>query len=1205
MNRTETYQLFNLVESPLSGTNLIEASAGTGKTFNIAGLYLRLILEKELEVDQVVVVTFTEAATGELRDRIRGRLAEAYRYLAGHEVELSPSEVLLPALKEKFENDTRKIRNLKVAVNDFDRAAIFTIHGFCQRMLREYAFESSSLFDTELTTDETMLTGEIVDDYFRSRVNELAWPLVEKMQGRNGFTPGKAHALLKKRSIDPGFTIEPGLPLADKEELENAYNEIVRYYTRARESWMTHRQEAIDLIAAAIDRGALNRNSYKHDNFTSKTGSIDAYFSGGIPLNGHDSIDYCTATTLDKRKKAGHEPPQHAVFDELDMLKSTIDSFIPILEEQVTAVKADFLGFAEEEIPRRKEQKNLRTFDDILKDMYTALQGGPESLLARAVRRKFRAALIDEFQDTDPVQYRIFTTIFNYRGHILYLIGDPKQAIYGFRGADIFAYLKATAEVSSMYTLGTNWRSDPGLVRAVNAIFSRRQQPFIFTKIQYPEVRSYPDAKDALEIDGEDPASLVVWMLDERYSKDNKKPVTKGEAEGVIKNAVAIEISRLAALGREGKALIDGKPVTPGDMAVLVRTHRQANMIRQGLAGFNVPAVVYSTGSVLDTEEAWQLALVLQAAADPAGETRVRTALATSIMGCNAETIFNLKDDDAAWDGWMEKFILYNERWKKRGFMGMFRLILEENDTASRLLEMDNGERRYTDLLHCAEIVQRVEREQAPGIEGLLNWYLEQVSGGSGEEEYTIRLETDDIAVKIITLHRSKGLQFPIVFCPFLYDGVDVKGEFSFHDPSRNDSLTLDISTNKESDNHTLAEYEELAEQVRLFYVGLTRAKHRCYMAWGKVNSFEASGPGYLLHYDGSVKRGESLADMKNSISSISYNEIQEQVLKVQNASDGAINVVPIPGSGGKRYVADKVKPSLLQKRNFTGTIPSDWKIASYSSLSSRHGDVTARDMDRDIFLTASPSLVKTGSFLDFPRGTRTGLCVHRIFEELDFTESGQWEPVIRDILAGYGFDESWKPAVTDMVENVLQAGLETGDQTLQLSTVQNSDRINEMEFYFPAEKINAEGLAKVFEKGGIFLSRFKEMVRSLEFSPVKGYVRGFIDLVFRHGERYYIVDWKTNWLGNNLEDYSRPMLEKAMEEHLYVLQYYLYSVALHRYLRARVRGYRYDKHFGGVFYLFLRGIDEKEGSRYGIYHDRPQQEMMDTLDGYFSHGNA
>ena len=789
MNKNQTYRLFDLVESPLSGTNLIEASAGTGKTFNIAGLYLRLILEKELEVDQVVVVTFTEAATEELRDRIRHRLSEAYRYLAGHEVEPSPGEVLLPALKEKYGNDSRKIRNLKVAVNDFDRAAIFTIHGFCQRMLREYAFESSSLFDTELTTDETVLTGEIVYDYFRSRVNSLS-PLLVEWLYKSGFEPKTCHDLISNRSIDPGFTVVPSPDLVSSAQLEKVYKDLVDIFEHTRNSWQTKRNEVLGVLVEAVQKKQVNAGIYKQEKLDIITAELDAYFDSTVQYHVCKSLIKLTPDTFKIKTNQGKETPHHQLFDIFASLEEAILSFNEFMEEQVIAVKADFLRYAEEEMPRRKEEKNLRTFDDILKDMHTALQGGPESLLARAVRRKFRAALIDEFQDTDPVQYRIFTTIFNYKDHILYLIGDPKQAIYGFRGADIFAYLEATAEVSSMYTLGTNWRSDPGLVTAVNTLFKNREQPFVFPKIQYPGVEPCPGAIDALQVDGEDPASLVVWMLDERFPCNNKGIITKKDADGSISNATAIEISRLAALGREGKALIDGKPVTPGDMAVLVRKHRQAEMIRRSLARYNVPTVVYSSGSVLDTEEAWQLALVLQAAADPAGETRVRTALATSIIGCNAETIFNLGDDDAGWDSWMEKFILYNERWKKRGFMGMFRLIIEENDTASRLLEMENGERRYTDLLHCAEILQRVEREQAPGVEGLLKWYMGQVSGGNSEEEYSIRLETDDIAVKIITLHRSKGLQFPIVFCPFIYDGVDIKGEFKFHDPARKDSLT-------------------------------------------------------------------------------------------------------------------------------------------------------------------------------------------------------------------------------------------------------------------------------------------------------------------------------------------------------------------------------------------------------------------------------
>ena len=904
--------------------------------------------------------------------------------------------------------------------------------------------------------------------------------------------------------------------------------------------------------------------------------------------------------TLILKTNQGKETPHHQLFEIFAALEEAIVNFNQFMAEQIIAVKVDFFKFSEIELPRRKEQKNLRTFDDILKDMHTALNGDSESLLARAVRRKFRAALIDEFQDTDPVQYSIFTTIFKYEDYILYLIGDPKQAIYGFRGADIFAYLKATEDVTSTYTLGTNWRSDPGLVTAVNTIFTQKEHPFVFDRIQYPGVSSRAGAADALHVDGEDPLSMAIWYMGEQFADDKNGFINKGNASESIAAAVAIEISRLSSLGGRGRAMIEDEPVNPGHMAVLVRKHRQAQLVKRHLSRYNIPAVVYSTGSVFATEEASQLALVMMAAAEPASDTRVRTALATTIIGCDAREIYDLSNDDSRWDKWMETFHLYNEGWKKYGFMSMFRNLMEQNHVAPRILSLPAGERRYTDLLHCAEVLQRIEREGMPGVEGLMQWFLQQLSSENAEEEYQVRLETDDTAVKIITLHRSKGLQFPIVFCPFMYDGVDNDKDFTFHDPERDDALTLDIANDKTGTNVDHHRYEQLAEQVRLFYVGLTRAKHRCYMAWGKIRSFEESAPGYLFHYQDILQRGNGTGDLKTILNGIDTGVLHELLEKLQDSSGNAIRVIPLPGDGGTVYTSQGQVPSKLDRRKFKGTISSDWKIASYSSLSAYHGEMPVRDMDGDIFYTAAPAVSGDDSFMDFPRGTRAGLCIHRIFEELDFTKDDDHRTIAGDILARYGFEERWNSVVADMVQHVLGAGLETGDDTIQLSQVDSANRLNEMEFYFPAEKIQPEGLAGVFESGDIFLVRFRDMLRSLDFSPVKGYVRGFVDLVFRHNEKYYIVDWKTNWLGSNTEDYSRPMLGRAMEEHYYVLQYYLYSVALHRHLQSRLKGYNYDRHFGGVFYLFLRGIHKQEGSRYGVYHDRPDRELIEKLDGYF-----
>ena len=485
---------FDLINTPLAGTNLIEASAGTGKTYTIAGLFLRLILEKHFPADQILVVTFTKAATAELKDRIYNKLLCAKEaFLKG-----SSDDKLIEALVKKHNNSAPAIQLIQDALIDFDKAAIFTIHGFCQRILYENAFETGSLFDTELTTDQTDLMQEVADDFWRRHFYDLPPEFlsycIKKISGPEYFLK-----LLDKIKT-PGIKIIPDLKKPSLESL-GPFRET---FISLKKAW-TFSREKVESASGGLRDPSLNGSVYgsiktkpgqtgfsKRDmKVFSMIEAMDRFVdskSANFPL--FKDFEKFTSTKLIRSARKNHIPPSHEFFDICDKLYRIGITLESEMERYLLFLKAESFKFAKSELFIKKKKNNTQFFDDLLIMVMEALEKRSGNELAKSIREKYQAALVDEFQDTDPVQYEIFSRLFSSKGSVLFMIGDPKQAIYSFRGADIFSYMKAARNAQSKYTLTDNWRSEPGLITAINTIFSNVRQPFVFDEIEFEKGKS-------------------------------------------------------------------------------------------------------------------------------------------------------------------------------------------------------------------------------------------------------------------------------------------------------------------------------------------------------------------------------------------------------------------------------------------------------------------------------------------------------------------------------------------------------------------------------------------------------------------------------------------------------------------------------------------------------------------------------------------
>jgi exodeoxyribonuclease V beta subunit len=740
----------------------------------------------------------------------------------------------------------------------------------------------------------------------------------------------------------------------------------------------------------------------------------------------------------------------------------------------------------------------------------------------------------------------------------------------------VFTYARAadSVEEERKHTLIHNWRSEPGLIEAVNAIFSSVEDPFVFDWIRFDPAE--PTTKTGRKtLAGLDEGPLQVWFLEAQGGAE----LTVERATGAVCRAVASEISRLLNLSSRGEVMLGNEGIRPSDMAVLVRTNTQARMVRDGLRAAGIATVLYSDENVFLSVEALETEMLLAALADPSREGLVRAALMTRIFALDAAAIDALSRDEAAWEVWIERFRGWNDTWARFGFTPMIRRLLDGERVRERLLAMDGGERALTNVLHIAELLGRAEASDKLGMQGLRKWLAERRAPDlPGSDEYQLRLESDDDAVRVMTVHKSKGLEFPVVFCPFAWGSAkaDRREGVLFHDDSR--SAVLDLGSTEQETHRTRAGQETLAENVRLLYVALTRARNRCYVAWGKVRGAEKSAMAHLM-------MGIGETDMRRGL---------EEVL-VQGT--GQAHVTDLPEDRPELLKGADESPAEPAARVFSRGIVRTWGIASYTAfIRGLHRGGEAADRDA---LWKGPGVgteeqgEKPRDIFSFPRGARAGTLLHEVFERLDFTaDDAAIRSVVEEALGSHGFDAAWAEAVTCMAVRVLHADL----GGVGLAHVKNSEKLTELEFLLTLKPLTPAGLDEAFRD---FMPPYSAggmpgPTPRFNFDPVKGFLRGFMDLIFRHDGKYYLVDWKSNHLGDAVEDYGEEVLKEAMVKNHYVIQYHLYCVALDRYLRRRLEGYSYDRHFGGVFYVFLRGV----GPGYGVFRARPDEASLERLAG-------
>ncbi|MFZ7107969.1 exodeoxyribonuclease V subunit beta [Avibacterium avium] len=1204
---TTKTQTLNPATMPLQGVSLIEASAGTGKTYTMASLYIRLLLQagensfsQPLSVDKILVVTFTEMATQELRERIRARIYQSKQLLLQYQASSDPQvfiaggDPLLGELVKTLPDLSQSIQRLSWAEQSMDTAAIYTIHSFCRRMLMQYAFNSGVHFNLELVRDESDLLARLTNEFWREIFYHQP-VIVAKWVYENLKSPQELLKTIRPYLGKAAFDVALSAPSLLELSLDEFFQQhlLARYQAidEFKQEWLANEQELAEFLA----KNKAQIKNYRADHMLGRFDKMRAWAEDPDNYSLPDILIYFTEKDIAAKTKADFEPLQHSLLSQAEKLIEQAEGIsltLPIvLYHSIQTIRQKLFDY--------KNHHTQKSFDDLLRLVREGLCGENGQELAALIRNQYPFAMIDEFQDTDAQQYQIFSKIYienqtPQSGFIM--IGDPKQSIYKFRGADIFTYFKASRQANQRFTLKENWRSTAALIQCVNGIFDFKQPaPFLFDEIPFEPVKAGKNLPH-FNLNEQDEPALSCYLGD-AYNQEQ------------FAKTCAISIQQWLKSAVQNQAKFGDEPLQAKNIAVLVRSWKEALSVKTALQNLGIASVYLSDKSnVFDSETAQELALILQACLNPLNERHILNAIATRLFGLTSAEIYQIKQDENLWEHWVEAFFAYQKTWQQKGILVMLHQLLlnEENSLTQRLLARSQGERILTDFLHLAELLQQASRLNESEA-ALLRWFEKQIQGTDRMQE-SIRLESERDLVKIVTIHKSKGLAYDLVWLPFI--AAPAKGV--------KDTITTyyakdQVLWDMENQQSALVLKENLAEEMRLLYVALTRAKYQ--VACCLPKSFEKKWNGLLYALSqGTIGEKITLSEAYDTRSLLQalQQKVGEQNVAIRSIEDLEASAPLVSASHNQIF-----SPAI-----FNGNIEYHWGVTSFTDMVHKHqrnklklqeenesaGQISSvfdqgKDYDFNVPPTANlsednaPPQENESAYpqgyspFDLPSGVRVGTILHRYLEK-NTAQSALDEQNLAKLCQLLQLDEQWISTLQQWFHAIYHSPLLSGE-SLTLAQIQQQDCLKEMQFYL---KLNKAFDATAFNRALQDYHPYSS--QNLIFERLQGMLRGFIDLVFRHQGKYYVLDYKSNLLGNKIENYQSAQLPEVMKNGFYDWQYLLYTLALHRYLQSRDPDYQYERDFGGVIYTFLRGMNGQDQN--GIYFDKPDWRLIQALEELF-----
>ncbi|OAM26629.1 exodeoxyribonuclease V subunit beta [Eikenella longinqua] len=1190
---------------PLQGTYLIEASAGTGKTYNIAALFTRLVVLEGWAPENILVVTFTEAATAELKNRLRARLGEALAALQSDTP--STDEFLQNLLAEALTKQERSqlILQLQAALSGFDTAAIYTIHGFCLRVLGDYAFLCGVPFELETGPADPAARLVATQDFWREHVADH--PQNARIAAEFGITPA---------SVLAEFSGSLKRPFLDYRLPENELPQLLAEYDTAWQQVQQHLSDIETVYRRA--KPQLNGKTF-NDSIDTLFAELQHAAQEALPkavLSEPKKLSLFEADALrgKLKKNCCLDDADIAALQPLAELGRCLSKLDPAKQQAAIRLKLECLGYLKTRLQEDKRRSTRRDYDDLLLDVHAALTNPerPEqaAALAQALAAKWRVALIDEFQDTAPLQYAIFHTAFIRQGVPVFLVGDPKQAIYGFRGADIHAYLAAAAHTApeQSYTLATNYRSHSRLVNGIGHLFAPRPQPFVLPQIAYPNVQA--KRENSLLQPPPEAAITVRWLNPaENGNLPNKDHLYELSADYCAREIAAkLNQAFSGSLLIEDKDSGEHKPLHPGQIAVLVRKHSQGEMVSRALKRRGVRSVLLQQQSVFGTPEAEALHALLLFWLTPQHTEHLRFVLGGVLYSRTAHDLAALNASEQQLAEWINRAAEAAEVWQRHGIYAALTRFARQSGLEAHLLSTRN-ERSFTNFWQLAEALALAAAEQSSPA-ALTQWLAAQIADNTNNQEHQLRLESDEHLVKIVTMHAAKGLEYPLVFCPFVWDASDkklIKDWNIIRQDNGRSQLLAEAQLDDTAKQQLFA--EDLGENLRILYVALTRAREQLVIYAAPCNNTPENTFAYLLadpaigdchavrsHWKnlaGQARIDALRQAWQHRIQSAPPGWLQwledeppEAHYRARDAQQGSYRALELPerplqsvrhtsftGLSRHTHATEEWLPEkfLADESTEPERLPEN---QSNELPHSKNDQSVGRPFSGSPQQATEPPPAEAEAetaLLAFPRGTGPGICLHSILEQTEFTQApAAQSETYAAILAQHGYDaEQAMPAMLEMTEAVRQAPL-LGE--MRLASIPADNRLAEMGFVLHMQDFGLARLRRWFARTDIRLpENAAAHLPQLDFHTVNGFLNGFIDLLAADAQgRVCVIDYKTNHLGNRLADYGQAAMSAAVSEHHYYLQALIYAVAAARYLKQR-HALPEAIH---VRYLFVRGLN-------------------------------
>ncbi|BBI01348.1 exodeoxyribonuclease V, beta subunit [Buchnera aphidicola (Nipponaphis monzeni)] len=1165
MNKLKKPTLIDILNSPITGEILIQASAGTGKTFCIIIFYLRLLLNikcnyqsnKYLSVQEILVLTFTNKSKDELIIRIKENIHTLKNICEGK----PQVNKVLNKLFQNISNIPQAITVLQIAESNLKNAAIFTIHKFCQNIIYQNIFHINLFHKPKIIDNEDLLYLTTTVNFWRKYCYTLPEEIIRLI---NTYWKEPKDLLKEIKPI-----------LIHKTKIYQSYRfkqiTLIQYYENIINKIKSFKKKWNFIIT--------KNNTFKQYLFNNITHSKKKVYNW---------INIITSWSHEQTKSF-FIPKELLLLKKIFINKNIFKaqhSFlktITIFLNNNFSIKEFFLYKSittiRNFIKHEKKISEKIEINDLISIVYQSLNKN-NNFLSNFIRKKFPVVLIDEFQDTSTQQYKIFETVyFNKKKVALILIADPKQSIYSFRGSNIFSYFKIYQRFKTIYYLNVNWRSSYKVIESINTLFSQFKNPFIFKNINFNISYANTCNKISFEIDNISQPGLSIFF--------KKAPIMcMSEYLNWSSNQCAYNIYNWLSLGKKKRAVIyiknKKKFVEAKDITILVRNKQESNYITTALNKYNISSFYHSyKEDIYHQKETIEIFTILQAILNFNNINQIKQALLTTIISKTIYDIDAINNNINILSSFVSMFKNYFHMWEKKGIFYLIKQIIIDFAIKNFSANLYNRQKLLENVFKIADNLE-YQSQFTNNQHTLLLWFADQINQSKNGIKNSYALNYNNFNnINITTIHKSKGLEYPLVWIPFLINFSKIKKCIFYNKIN----LTSILDLYNEKKNLRKSQKEHLSEEIRLIYVALTRSILHNSIAIAPVikgtrsckNSFtdiHNSGFGYL------IQKGKKLSQsgLNKQLHTFDTNKnikiLSEKIVQFKK------NIIIDESS-------TKIKLHTINKN-----IKDNWSIISFSKIASNTKNMSLYKehyfKEKKILkYRNNKKLLNTHTF---PRGKTYGKFLHKILKNCDFNKTANCSLITQE-LNKINLSQEWVYIIQSWIESIFNISLNT--KHLILKNLEKQNYVKEFEFCLPLQKkINFEKINKLLK----LYSPISKLSSNIKYDKVVGVLKGFIDVIFYWNKKYYIIDYKSNWIGKNNNCYTFQKIYKIIANNNYDLQYIIYSLSLHRHLKNKMNGYSFKKNFGGVFYLFIRAFNQKHKNN-GIFFTLPSYTLIQTLD--------